>query len=82
MKQSEKTTNKSLITKDFLNIENNIIVFFKSIMGPIIKNPVIDPKENLFINVLATKASASEHKEIKNEKAIRIIIDKTALFSK
>ena len=49
MKQSEKTTNKSLITKDFLNIENNIIVFFKSIMGPIIKNPVIDPKENLFI---------------------------------
>lgn len=82
MKQSEKTTNKSLTTKDFLNIENNIIVFFKSIMGPIIKNPVIDPKENLFINVLATKASASEHKEIKNEKAIRIIIDKTALFSK
>ena len=82
MKQSEKTTNKSLITKDFLNIENNIIVFFKSIIGPIIKNPVIDPKENLFINVLATKASASEHKEIKNEKAIRIIIDKTALFSK
>ena len=59
MKQSEKTTNKSLITKDFLNIENNIIVFFKSIMGPIIKNPVIDPKENLFIKVLATKASAS-----------------------
>ncbi len=51
-------------------------------MGPIIKNPVIDPKENLFIKVLATKASASEHKEIKNEKAIRIIIDKTALFSK
>ena len=82
MKQSEKTTNKSLTTKDFLNIENNIIVFFKSIIGPIIKNPVIDPKENLFINVLATKASASEHKEIKNEKAIRIIIDKTALFSK
>lgn len=82
MKQSEKTTNKSLITNDFLNIENNIIVFFKSIIGPIIKNPVIDPKENLFINVLATKASASEHKEIKNEKAIRIIIDKTALFSK
>lgn len=82
MKQSEKTTNKSLITNDFLNIENNIIVFFKSIMGPIIKNPVIDPKENLFIKVLATKASASEHKEIKNEKAIRIIIDKTALFSK
>lgn len=82
MKQSEKTTNKSLITNDFLNIENNIIVFFKSIIGPIIKNPVIDPKENLFINVLATKASASEHKEIKNEKAIRIIIDNTALFSK
>lgn len=82
MKQSEKTTNKSLITKDFLNIENNIIVFFKSIIGPIIKNPVIDPKENLFIKGLATKASASEHKEIKNEKAIRIIIDKTALFSK
>lgn len=82
MKQSENTTNKSLTTKDFLNIENNIIVFFKSIIGPIIKNPVIDPKENLFINVLATKASASEHNEIKNEKAIRIIIDNTALFSK
>lgn len=82
MKHNENTTNNSLITKDFLNTENNIIVFFKSIIGPIIKNPVIAPKENLFINVLATKASASEQREIKNENTISIMIDKIVLFSK
>lgn len=55
------------ITNFFLNNPNVKIVFFKSIIGPRSKKPTIEGSPKLFTNLLATKASASEHKDNKKE---------------
>ena len=53
----------NLITKDFLKLPNSIRAFFISSIGPKIKKAETEPRVNCDKNVLAIKASASEHKD-------------------
>lgn len=71
--------NSSFNTKLFLNDENSITVFFKSIIGPRSKNDITAPSPKLSKKVLATNASASEHSDDKNANPIIINIEKGTL---
>ena len=82
VKLTEKASTTSVITvislkaNSFLKYDPIIITFFKSIIGPSIKNPEIAGNPKLAKNPFAIKASASEHKESKNDINIIIIIDR------
>ena len=61
-------------TNLFLKKPKDNIKFFKSIIGPNIKNAITPATPKLSINPFATKASASEHKDNKNPNSIIIPI--------
>ena len=64
-------------TKLFLKNPKDNIKFFKSIIGPSIKNAITPDNPKLSINPFATKASASEHNDNKNPNNIIIAIPST-----
>lgn len=59
MKDTNMNTNLTL------NTLSNMIVFFKSIIGPYTRKPKIEVDGNIFLNDAPIKASASEHKDKK-----------------
>lgn len=71
----------SLIVNPFLKYDPTIIAFFKSIIGPSIKNPDIAGSPKWSKNPFAINASASEHKESKKESNIITIIAKYFPFA-
>ena len=64
-------------TKTLLKNPKDNIKFFKSIIGPNIKNAITPGAPKLSINPLATNASASEHNDNKKPNSIIIAIPTT-----
>lgn len=77
------TTNTIIVinlkVKDFLKYEPTIMAFFKSIIGPKIRNAEIAGILKCSKKPFAIKASASEHNDSKKAKTIIITIDKIFL---
>ena len=69
----------NVVANFFLNKPNVNMEFFKSIIGPKTIKALTDGIPKFFQNLLATKASASEHKDNKNDIPIIITIASTLL---